>query len=178
MLTQRKYWARKNGPGVTEKATQANGQEEISQVSPTRSPSRFVGVPRLPRWRNARFHRWGLRHGRTWREGVLSLEDRRCDETNQYHPAQQSPDENDWLPGDENVHTEPPGTKSASRLQLLYCEKNQTSLREIRKGLCLMENSQPYPLAASPLAQVLYDPHKGTSLNEVLAQKGRFPQRI
>jgi len=73
---------------------------------------------------------------------------------------------------------EPPGTKSASRLQLLYCEKNQTSLREIRKGLCLMENSQPYPLAASPLAQVLYDPHTGTSLNEVLAQKGAFPQRI
>ena len=29
---------------------------------------------------------------------------RRCNETNQYHPTQQSPHENDWLPGNENVH--------------------------------------------------------------------------
>ena len=42
---------------VTEKAKQTNQQEEISEVSLTRSPSRFVGVLRLlPRLRSTRFH--------------------------------------------------------------------------------------------------------------------------
>ena len=42
---------------VTEKAKQTNQQEEISEVSLTRSPSRFLGVLRLlPRLRNTRFH--------------------------------------------------------------------------------------------------------------------------
>jgi hypothetical protein len=58
----------------------------------------------LPRLRNTRFRGGGLRDGRTGREGVLSLEQRRCDETNQDHPTQQSPHENDWLPGNENPH--------------------------------------------------------------------------
>ena len=89
---------------VTEKAKQTNQQEEISEVSLTRSPSRFVGVLRLPRLRNTRFHGWGLRDRRTWREGILSFKQRRCNETNEYHPAQQSPHENDWLPGNENLH--------------------------------------------------------------------------
>ena len=45
---------------VTEKAKQTNQQEEISEVSLTRSPSRFVGVLRLlPRLRSTRFHGWG-----------------------------------------------------------------------------------------------------------------------
>ena len=66
---------------VTEKAKQTNRQEEISEVSLTRSPSRFVGVLRLPRLRNTRFHGGGLRDGRTWREGILSLKQRRCNET-------------------------------------------------------------------------------------------------
>ena len=82
---------------MTEKGQAA--KSGISEVSLTRSSSRFVGVLRLPRLRNTRFHGEGLRDNRTWREGVLSLKHRRCNETNQYHPAKQSPYENDWLPG-------------------------------------------------------------------------------
>jgi hypothetical protein len=86
---------------VTEKTKQTNHQREISL---TRSPRRFVGVLRLPRLLNTRFYGRGLRDGRTWREGVLSLKHRRCNETNQYHRTQQSPHENDWFPGNENPH--------------------------------------------------------------------------
>ena len=90
---------------MTEKAKQTNQQGDISELSVTRSPSRFLGVFRLlPRLRNTRFHRRGLCDGRTWREGVLPLKQRRCNETNEYHPAQQSPHENDRLPGNENIH--------------------------------------------------------------------------
>jgi hypothetical protein len=86
---------------VTEKANQTNQQEQISEVLLTRSPSCLVGVLRLlPRLRSARFHRCGLRDGRTWREGILSFKYRRCDETKEYHRAHQSPHENDWLPRD------------------------------------------------------------------------------
>ena len=43
---------------VTEKAKQTNQREDISELSLTRSPSRFLGVLRLlPRLRNTRFHR-------------------------------------------------------------------------------------------------------------------------
>jgi hypothetical protein len=89
---------------VTEKAMQRIQWEAISEVSLTRSPSRFVGVLRLPRLRNARFYGGRLCDGCTWREGVLSFKYRRCNETKEYHRAQQSPHENDWLPGNENVH--------------------------------------------------------------------------
>jgi hypothetical protein len=42
---------------VSEKAKQTNQPEDISELSPTRSPSRFLGVLRLlPRLRNTRFH--------------------------------------------------------------------------------------------------------------------------
>ena len=62
---------------ATEKAMQANQQQEIFEVSLTRSPSRFVGVIRLlRRLRNTRFRGWRLRDGRTWREGVLSFKQR------------------------------------------------------------------------------------------------------
>ena len=111
---------------MTEKAKETNQQEEISDVSLTRSPGRFVGVFRLlSRLRRSSFHGCGLRDGRTWREGVLSLKHRRCNETKEYHRAQQSPHEHDWLPGNQNVHGRPPGTKSGSRLPLLYCEKTR-----------------------------------------------------
>src|ERR1700733_5630441 len=63
--------------------------------------------------------------GRTWREGVLSLKHRRCNETNQYHPTQQSPHENDRLPGNENVHGRTSRDESGLRLPPLYCEKTQ-----------------------------------------------------
>ncbi len=102
---------------MNERARQTNQQVEISDVSLSRSPSRFVSVLRLPRLSNTRFHGAGLHDGRTWREGILSLKHRRCNETNQNHPTQQSPYENDRLPGNENVHRRPPGTKSSSRLQ-------------------------------------------------------------
>ena len=43
---------------VTEKTKQTNQQEDISELSLTRSPNRLLGVLRLlPRLRNARFHR-------------------------------------------------------------------------------------------------------------------------
>jgi len=109
---------------VTEKVMQRIQREANSEVSLTRSPSHLVGVLRLPRLRTTRFHGGGLPDDRTWREGVLSLKHRRCNETNQYHPTQQSPHENDRLPGNQNVHGRPPRTKSGSRLQLLYCEKH------------------------------------------------------
>jgi hypothetical protein len=90
---------------VIEKAKQTDQQKQIAEVSSTRSPSRLLGVLRLlPRLRRTRFRGRGLRDGRTWREGVLSLKHRRCNETKEYHRAQQSPYENDWLPGNENVH--------------------------------------------------------------------------
>ena len=109
---------------VTEKAKQTNQQEEISEVSLTRSPSRFVGVLRLlPRLRSTRFHGWGLRDGRTWREGVLSLKHRRCNETNKYHPAQQSPHENDWLPGNENVHGRTSGDEERLTITTIILRK-------------------------------------------------------
>jgi hypothetical protein len=88
-------------------------REAISEVSLTRSPSRFVGVLRLPRLRTTRFHGGGLPDGRTWRERVLFLKHRRCNETKEYHRAQQSPHENDWLPGNENIHGRPPGRRAA-----------------------------------------------------------------
>jgi hypothetical protein len=89
---------------VTEKAMQRIQREAISEVSLTRSPSRLVGVLRLPRLRTTRFHGGGLPDDRTWREGVPSLKHRRCNETKEYHRAQQSPDENDWLPWHEDIH--------------------------------------------------------------------------
>ena len=81
-------------------------------LSLTRSSSRFVGLLRLPRLRNTPSYGHALRDGRPGREGILSLKHRRCKETKQYHPTQQSPHENDWLPGNEDVHRRPPRTKS------------------------------------------------------------------
>jgi hypothetical protein len=72
----------------------------------------------------------GLRHDRTWREGILSLKHRRRNETNKYHPAQQSPYENDWLPGNENVHGRPPRTKNSSNYHY-YTAKNPDTFREM-----------------------------------------------
>jgi hypothetical protein len=86
------------------KAKQTDQQKQISEVSLTRSSSRFVGVLRLPRLRNTRFHGRGLRDRGTGHKRVLSFKQRRCNETNQYHPTQQSPHENYGLPGNENQH--------------------------------------------------------------------------
>ena len=70
-----------------------------------RSPHRLVGAFQLlPRLSRTRFRSCGLRDGRTRREWVLSLKHRRRNETKKYHPAQQSPHENYWLPGNENPH--------------------------------------------------------------------------
>src|ERR1700681_3119296 len=86
----------------------------------SRSPSPFVGGLRpLARFRGTRFHGWRLSDGRTWREGFLSFNHRRCNKTNQYHPAQQSPHENDWLPGNENVHGRTSGDEDELTLPVI-----------------------------------------------------------
>src|SRR5260370_39718252 len=86
-----------------------------------RSPSRFLGVLRLPGLRSTGFHRRRLRDGRTWCERVLSLKHRGCNETNKYHRAQQSPHENDRLPWNENPHGRTSGDEERSLLFTLYC---------------------------------------------------------
>ena len=123
----------KPGEAVTEKAKQANQQKEISEVSLTRSPSRLVGVLRLlPRLRRTRFRGCGLRDGRTWREGILSLKHRRRNETNKYHPAQQSPHENDWLPGNENLHGRTSGDEERLTITAIILRKRQASVHKCR----------------------------------------------
>ena len=112
---------------MTEKAKQTNQQKDISEVSLTRSPSRLVGVLRLlPRLRRTRFRGCGLRDRRTWREGIFSLKHRRRNETNKYHPAQQSPYENDWLPGNENPHGRTSGDEERLTITAIILRKPQT----------------------------------------------------
>ena len=112
---------------VTEKAKQTNQRQAISDVSLTRSPSRLVGVfSLLPRLRRTRFRGCGLRDGRTWREGVLSLKHRGCNETKEYHRAQQSPHENDWLPGNENVHARTSVDEERLAITAIILRKPQT----------------------------------------------------
>ena len=109
---------------VTEKAKQTDKQKQISDVSLTRSLGRFVGALRLlPRLRHTRFRGCRLRDGRTWREGVLSFKQRRCNETNKYHPAQQSPHENDWLPGNENLHGRTSGDEERLAITAIILRK-------------------------------------------------------
>jgi hypothetical protein len=115
---------------VTQKAMQTNQRKAISEVSLTRRPSRLVGVLRLPRLRNTRFHGRGLRDGRTWREGVLSLQHRRCNETHQYHPTQQSPHEDDWLPGNENPHGRTSGDEERLTITTIILRNPQTHFRK------------------------------------------------
>ena len=96
-----------------------------------------MGVLRLPRLRNARFYGRGLRDGRTWREGVLSFKYRRCNETKEYHRAQQSPHENDRLPGNENPHGKTSGDEERLTIATIILRKreqegceNQRELKE------------------------------------------------
>ena len=111
---------------MTEKDKVTNQQEEIAEVSLTRSPSRLVGVLRLlPRLRRTRFRGCGLRDRRTWRERVLSLKHRRCNETKEYHRAQQSPHENDWLPGNENPHDRTSRDEERLTITAIILRKNQ-----------------------------------------------------
>jgi hypothetical protein len=131
---------------LTEKSKQTDQQAEISEVSLTRSPSRLVGVLRLPRLHNARFHGSGRRDGRTWRERVLSLKHRRCNETNQYHPAQQSPHENDWLPRNENQHGRTSGDEERLTITDIILRKapdfSRTSCQScLRSGVARAKNS-------------------------------------
>ena len=111
---------------MTKRARKTISRQISPRFSLTRSSRRFVGVLWLLSWCSARFRGWRLSDRRTWRKGVFSLKHRRCNETKKYHPAQQSPHENDWLPGNENPHGRTSGTKSGSRLPLLYCEKSQS----------------------------------------------------
>jgi hypothetical protein len=113
----------KSPEDVTEKAMQRIQREAISEVSLTRSPSRFVGVLGLPRLRTTRFHGGGLPDDRTWHKGVLSLKHRRCNETKEYHRAQQSPHENDWLPGNQNVHGRTSGNEERRTITTIILRK-------------------------------------------------------
>ena len=133
-------------------------QQDIVEVLLTRSPSRLVGVLRLlPRLRHTRFRGCWLRDDRTWREGVLSLKHRRCNETKEYHRAQQSPHENDWLPGNQNVHGRPPGTKSGSRLPPLYCENPRLFMNILpaflRSGVAMRDERQRQKRRVAPRPQ-------------------------
>ena len=87
-------------------ANPANQQEQISEVLLTRCPSRFVGGRSLllSRVCSTCVRGWRLRDNCTWCERVLSLKHRRRNEPEEYHRAQQSPHNNDGLPGNENLH--------------------------------------------------------------------------
>jgi hypothetical protein len=126
---------------VTEKTKQTNQQEDISGLSLTRSPRRFVGVLWLLRWCGARFRGWCLSDRRTWREGVLSLKHRRCNETNKYHSAQQSPHENDWLPGNENPHGRT--SEDEERLTVTYIILRKAQTRFVTFVLVLTTKQFP-----------------------------------
>ena len=118
---------------VIKKASLTNQQEQISEALLTRSPSRLVGVLRLlPRLRYTCFRSCGLCDGRTWREGVLSFKYRRCNETKEYHRAQQSPHENDWLPGNENVHARTSGDEERLTITSIILRKSRTSFVKYR----------------------------------------------
>jgi len=83
---------------VSEGCKQTNHQRESVEVLSTRGLRCFVRMTGLLR---------RLRAGgfcRTRCERVFSLKQRSCNEANQDHPAQQSPHENDWLPGNKNSH--------------------------------------------------------------------------
>src|SRR5579862_809861 len=104
---------------VTEKCEQTNQPQEIVEVLPTRGLSRFVRVIwLLRRLRNARFRR-------TRCEGFFSFKQRRCNETNQYHATQQSPHENDWLPGNENPHGRTSENEERLAISAIILRKSQ-----------------------------------------------------
>jgi hypothetical protein len=69
--------------------------------------------------RNARFPR-------TRRERIFSLKQRRCNETNQYHPTQQSPHENDWLPRNENLHGRTSGDEARLTISVIILRNPYT----------------------------------------------------
>jgi hypothetical protein len=113
------------GEVIEKTSRQISGRTPRSSL--TRSPSRLLGVLRwLPRLRRTRFRGRGLRDGRTWREGVLSLKHRRCNETKEYHRAQQSPHKNDWLPRNENPHGRTSGDEERLTITSIILRKNQT----------------------------------------------------
>src|SRR5258708_39972149 len=61
--------------------------------------------------------------GRTWREWVLPFKHRRCNETKEYHRAQQSPHENDWLPGNEDIHGRTSGDEARLTITAIILRK-------------------------------------------------------
>jgi len=151
---------------VTEKTRQTNQQEDISELSLTRSPRRFVGVLWLLRWCSARFRGWCLSDRHTWRKGVPSLKHRRCNETKKYHPAQQSPHENDWFPGNKNPHGRTSGDEAphkyrhyTAKPRIPFCEycarrddAARPSAKDFRHWVLTSEhaNLKSHPLQAWP----------------------------
>jgi hypothetical protein len=100
----------------------------------------------LPRLRATRFHVGRLRDGRTWREGVFSLKQRRCNETNQYHPTQQSPHENDWRPGNENSHGRTSGDEEQLTISAIILRQTRRRFQFLK--LCLWKRHELHAGAA------------------------------
>jgi hypothetical protein len=59
------------------------------------------------------------------------LKHRRCNETKKYHPAQQSPHENDWLPGNENPHGRTSGDEEWLTITDIILRNPQTHFEKI-----------------------------------------------
>lgn len=115
--------------GMAEWDEQTSQQQQIVAVLLTRSPSHLVGLLRsLSRLRGGCFRRYGLRDGRTWSKGVLSLKHRRRNETKEYHRAHQSPHKNDWLPRNENPHGRTSGDEERGLQRTLYFIAKNTKL--------------------------------------------------
>ena len=79
----------------------------------------------LSRVCSARIHGSRLSDNCTWRERVLSLKNRRRNETKEYHCAQQSPHDNDWLPRNEKVHARTSGDEARLTITLIVLPKVQ-----------------------------------------------------
>jgi len=118
---------------VIKKASQTNQQEQIFGVLLIRSPSRLrVLSLLLPPLRSTCLHGSRLSDNCTWREGVLSLKHRRCNETKKYHRAQQPPHDNDRLPGNENLHGRTSGDEGRVTIVAIILRKPHTSFLENR----------------------------------------------
>jgi hypothetical protein len=133
----------------------------------TRSPSRLVGLLRLlSRLRCTRFHGCGLSDRRTWREGVLSLKHRGCNETKKYHPAQQSPRENDWLPGNKNPHGRTSGDEQRLTIAAIILRKSQSfheHLASVSSLRLSCQSNRVRSLDLIQLTRVGYRVHSGPS---------------
>jgi len=119
---------------VTEKTKQTNQQKETSEVSLTRSPSRFLGrIRMLPRLRHTRFHGGGLRDGRTWREGVLSSISDDATKPKNIIPLSNPHTRTTGFQGTRMCMADLPGTKSGSRFRYYTAPPPQIFRRHLAR---------------------------------------------